>query len=770
MSYKLFLVFYLFLGHLIKAPIFAQQELWVPIGPWGGDVKALTVDPNQPDILYAGISRNLLKSFNRGTSWEQISNFSDFDRIPRAALINEIKINPINSQNVIITTQSSVLVSFNGGTSWQVVEDSLGFSFIDVEFNSLNPNTVYVSSIDFTSGDIVDGGGIFKSYDSGKTWRLLDNDLKGNNVSDLAIHPLDTTVVYAAVIKGFGNPLIPDVYKSTDAGENWISLNAGSPAIMENPTDFSPFSISISQKRPDTLYVGMKDSVLFSLDGGQTWLNRTGNLPQTADMRIIANDPENPNRVYAALTQQLPFRGVGLYKTEDVGLNWQRLTNGLQDSLINDIAFDPTNFNIVYVATKVFGVYSSDDAGEEWSFSHGNMNFLNSFFAVDPNNLNVIYSGDEGGIFKTEEGGSNWNRVSDITRHSWWKILVAPSDSRVVYAAGQRTHWKILRSTDSGNSWVDLGQPFEDVILDFKIDPFQANVVYASSFSGIYKSSDSAETWMPKNSGLSQLQTDALAINPLNSSTLYAGTRAGVFKSIDTAETWFEIAVDSFRVESLQIPVADTNMVLALSEGTLMRSLDGGKVWDIVNSPGNGEITGFAVEPLNPTTIWVSYRPTGTFMSRIFKTEDNGVTWQEFNAGLENIDVDKPAPYPSPDANILYLATFGRGIYKLDLVVSVEAPPKRIESFRLLQNYPNPFNPTTTVEYELPVETRIELTVYNLLGKEVIKLVNEKQPPGRYRVLWQGKDVAGKDVAAGIYLLQLKTDHFTRVTRMLLLR
>ena len=92
------------------------------------------------------------------------------------------------------------------------------------------------------------------------------------------------------------------------------------------------------------------------------------------------------------------------------------------------------------------------------------------------------------------------------------------------------------------------------------------------------------------------------------------------------------------------------------------------------------------------------------------------------------------------------------------------------EGFVLLPNYPNPFNPVTTVQYQLPREADVKVTVYDVLGRRVKTLVKETQPAGDYRMQWNGNNNAGQAVAAGVYLLVFQADRTQRVHKMLLLK
>jgi len=99
-----------------------------------------------------------------------------------------------------------------------------------------------------------------------------------------------------------------------------------------------------------------------------------------------------------------------------------------------------------------------------------------------------------------------------------------------------------------------------------------------------------------------------------------------------------------------------------------------------------------------------------------------------------------------------------------------------IKKYSLAQNYPNPFNPVTVIVYYLPdlgyQPAEVELTIFNLLGKQVRTLVKERQYPGEHRAIWDGKDDEGNDVASGIYFYRLKVSgvEFVKAKKMVLIR
>jgi hypothetical protein len=98
-------------------------------------------------------------------------------------------------------------------------------------------------------------------------------------------------------------------------------------------------------------------------------------------------------------------------------------------------------------------------------------------------------------------------------------------------------------------------------------------------------------------------------------------------------------------------------------------------------------------------------------------------------------------------------------------ITNVEADKDIPEDFFLYQNYPNPFNPTTTIQYDLPKESNVELIIYNLLGEKIAELVNTIQKTGRYEVKWNAENFA-----SGIYIYQFKAGDFISSKKLLLVK
>ena len=92
------------------------------------------------------------------------------------------------------------------------------------------------------------------------------------------------------------------------------------------------------------------------------------------------------------------------------------------------------------------------------------------------------------------------------------------------------------------------------------------------------------------------------------------------------------------------------------------------------------------------------------------------------------------------------------------------------ETFALHQNYPNPFNPVTTLRYDLPENAMINITIYDMLGREVKTLINQTQDSGFKSVIWDATNDYGKPVSAGVYLYQIQAGEFVQTKKMVLLK
>ena len=110
------------------------------------------------------------------------------------------------------------------------------------------------------------------------------------------------------------------------------------------------------------------------------------------------------------------------------------------------------------------------------------------------------------------------------------------------------------------------------------------------------------------------------------------------------------------------------------------------------------------------------------------------------------------------------------GAFESPYIVGIVSETGLPDRFTLYQNYPNPFNPVYTIRYELPQASEVSLIVYNILGREVTRLVDGYLEPGYHQVRWDSKDQDGRNVSSGIYIARLVTPEYTKSIKMVLLK
>jgi hypothetical protein len=238
-------------------------------------------------------------------------------------------------------------------------------------------------------------------------------------------------------------------------------------------------------------------------------------------------------------------------------------------------------------------------------------------------------------------------------------------------------------------------------------------------YGGVFRSTDNGINWTAARTGLLNAGVFALAVSGSN---LFAGTDSGVFLTTDNGTSWTAVN------KGLPKDTYDTTLYAAVNSLALS---------------GQNLFAG-------------TYR--GVFLSM-----DNGTTWNKVNLGLNDTTVYCLAL----DATYLFAGT-QTGVWRrlLSEMTSVREGATRFPNTHLLeQNYPNPFNPSTTIKYELPQSSIVKLSVYDVLGREVSVLVNERRDAGVHEVKFDGATLA-----SGVYLYRLQAGDFTQTKRLILLR
>jgi hypothetical protein len=593
----------------LKAPVSQTTaetfNQWTTNGPYGGEIRALAVDPKTTTTLYAGVlSGGIFKSNDSAASWRKLD--LNLPASAYAIQINTIAVDPVNPSNIYAGLYwYGIVKSTDGGESWSQINTGLGeMNVRSIAVDPSHPDTLYAAT---------DGGGMFKSDNGGGSWSPINTGLPILSAGCIVLKLGSPDTLYIG-IWGEG------VFKSTDGGTNWNPANSGL-------SNLDVVSLVIDPVTPTTIYAGTANGGVFkSTNDGGAWI-----LVKTGQIRTLAIDTAEPSNLYAGMTDT-DTNTNGIFKSSNGGETWDRIFD--HRFQINAIAVDPASPATIYAGTGFImgdGIHKSTDHGATWRLaSTGLMGAWVQTLAVDPE-TSTLYSGTSSGAFKSLDGGESWQGMSVGQRGSFVRtIAIDPSDTTTLYAVAFDKG--IYKSTDGGDSWVEANTGLASSLV---IDPTTPTTLYAAFNEGVYKSIDGAAHWTLSNTGLPTGQSAVLAIDPVTPAILYAGTwNQGVYRSTDGGENWSQVnnGLTDISVSSLAVdPVTPSNLYAATGSG-VFKSTDGGTAW----SPMNEGLTDLLVNVItidlsSPTTLYA-----GTYMKGVFKSTNGGATWRLLPAGIGN--------------------------------------------------------------------------------------------------------------------------------------
>lgn len=243
-------------------------------------------------------------------------------------------------------------------------------------------------------------------------------------------------------------------------------------------------------------------------------------------------------------------------------------------------------------------------------------------------------------------------------------------------------------------------------------------------------------------------------------------------KSTDNGKNWEFIDLlapssysDNICISLAVDPVNSNIVYVGLVEGDLLRTTDTGRTWNVLIPRRSAPFVALAIDPQHPDHIY------GGVDSMVSETFDGWRTWR--NTLLPGSLRTSSSVVVDPDSsNVAYVAAYGSGVFRYRSIVTVVGDiPQPPQEFSLYQNFPNPFNSTTMIEFSLPhSEAEVNLTVYDVLGRKIITLVDVSKPAGKCRVEWDGRSQEGCSVASGVYICRLSTGGEMRTRKMILSR
>jgi photosystem II stability/assembly factor-like uncharacterized protein len=617
----------------VAAPVMqASSDLWINLGPFGGEILGLAVDPSNSNIIYAGTNGGgIYKTINGGGSWNTVNSGLN-NLFFRTLVINQT--NP----NIIYTgTNGGVYKTTNGGDNWNAVNSGLtGSSTFSLAIDPTNPDTLYAGT-----GPGAFGFGVFKSTNGGASWNPVNAGLPTFGITCLAVDPTNSNIIYAGTSSG-------GVFKTPNGGASWNAINTGLTNLFIN-------TLVIDPTNPNTLYLGNSATGVFkSTNGGASWSPVNSGLPSLA-VNDLAIDPTNPNILYAGTSG-------GVAKTFSGGSSWSAVSSGLPSFQIVALAIDRTNPNILYAGTLGGGVFKTANGGVNWSaVNNGLSGFTAPTVVIDGTNPNIIYAGmSDQGIFKSTNGGISWNPANSGLVNLFIATLVMdPTNSNAIYAA---TLNGVYKTTNGGDSWNAVNNGLTNLITNIlAMDPTNPNTLYVGTNSGFFKTTSGGDSWNAASSGLPGSAVVSIAVDPTNSNIVYVGTNGGgVFKSTNGGGSWNAVnnGLTNLQGFSLAIDPTNPNTLYAGTFIGLFKSTNGGTSWDLLNSTIIRRTNrALALDPTNPNIVYAG------MLGGAFRSTNGGATWAAFGIGLTNVFVYDLVIDPS-NPNKIYAGT-GNSVFSI---------------------------------------------------------------------------------------------------------
>ena len=367
--------------------------------------------------------------------------------------------------------------------------------------------------------------------------------------------------------------------------------------------------------------------------------------PDGGDVRSLSYDPHNPDHL-------LLGTGTGtIFSSKNDGRTWTRFAHLGQgdDYVLDHIVFNPQNPKIVYVGAwsvenqQSGDLFRSQDGGKTWQALPGMEGKSIRALAISASDSKVLVAGALDGVYRTLDGGDNWQRVSpasDAQIKNIESIAVDPKDPTVIYAGTWHLAWK---TADGGATWqhINKGMIEDSDVFSIIVDSSNPSVVFASACSGIYRSAD-AGALFSKIQGIpfSARRTRVLKQDPSNPAIVYAGTTEGLWKTADSGKTWKRVSSPEIVVNDVLVdPRNSQRVLLATDRGGVLTSEDGGMTLAASNQGyAHRYVTSIVTEQSDPNTLYV-----GVVNDRewggVFVSHDGGQHWMQKSSGLDGSDV-----------------------------------------------------------------------------------------------------------------------------------
>ncbi|MDP8209180.1 MAG: T9SS type A sorting domain-containing protein [Candidatus Stygibacter australis] len=750
--------------------IFSQE--WSRNGPFSAHVISLAIAPSDTSVIYAGTyCDGVYKSIDGAENWihcsiESLPVWEDsLDNSPSVPCwwygdyypVQAISIDPINAEHLWIGTSGKGLFDSNdGGNSWQQASETLPDS-LDVDYihiNENNPDELFIGAGNHNYGYLpLENGGLYHTIDGGNNWSLIENVPHGDyyHITGICNEPGNEEHLYTGISSGGEPGFSWGLMESIDGGNEWQIIN----------DVFTFYDLSINpannQNMWSIIYTGYMDWLLaFSTDGGYNWTPYPDWNPEIWCTSMYADSEYN---LYVAEGGTSMYGNVK--KSSDNGNTWTNIDTmcaGRGINLRNRCEENRENVNKIYFGTYC-GIYRSDNGGSTCLLK--NSNLPNSYIKeieLHPDDSDIVYAGGFQGLWKSIDGGDSWNQVNEEY------VNVIKYDYQhpdTLYYGGQN----LMRSFDNGISFTDISHNINGIIVDISINHNYNNIVYIVTVYYdylVYKTDDYGINWDLIFS-VESANYPKVTIDSNYPDTLYFSD----YRSTDGGSTWEYLSLTPGEV--VNIHPQNSNTIYYSDRNTLIVSYDWGETFHDLDTYQNW------TTPVPAIGNLVFDRHDSDKM--FYCTPNNGIHYS-IDAGenwsvLEGTYEKRTSDFiPFLEENKVYIASHGDGVW-IGENISVSTDEEcEIENVKCkISNYPNPFNPRTNINFNLSQSGKISLSVYNIKGQLVIKLIdNETFQKGSHSVNWNGKNYNGKEVSTNVYLYTLQVGDKSISRKMLMVK
>jgi len=643
-----------------------------------------------------------------------------------------------HTYSLLVATRQSIDLSADEGIHW-------------IKGNLPSSNDPMVSTIVIPDNQAVPrvfvytlSGSMYVSADNCSTWKAVSEDGFPHASRPTAWYVSDSLCL-VGLVDG-------SVYRSTNHGLSW-TLSQSTPLITLEITTFV--------REPGGKLVLSTGSIMgtyASSDDGETW-NCVG--PSTVTDTFVNQLFVGPDGCILAATTL-----TGVLRTTDGGASWTSANTGLSAS--GSITAIISKGSMLYASTAS-GLFASGDSAANWhGVSVGLKNLNLSCFAVIGEKLFV--GTEYGGVYVSPDKGVTWYPSSvGLPINTSARIIQPCYDTTGLNSIFVVTETGVYRSTDRGSTWFESEIETSPVKYTMALISVPGSsggsVMYAFTLAGgMYVSRDFGESWWHMGGIASRQGVDGFAISP--SGRVYAATSSYVY-TLANGVSWLRAGTTGMDYSAINAvgACANENVLAAAEDAGIYLSADTGMTWHSVLT------TSFVYNIVPVTSATAAGVVFAGTSDGVFCSKDNGAHWFPVDT---NAAMRKPGPVVVFDDD-LYVGSsqsvLRQSIQSLITTVPLNRVTQVPQKFALDQNYPNPFNPSTTVRYGLSTQSRVQLRIYDILGRLVEELVNAEQAPGWSQVVWNAK------VAAGLYFYRLEAvsvsdpaKRFVDVKKMILLK